>query len=215
PAFGPAPSAETVASEMQSLERRAAEAGLMEIASHLAQPEDLAQALLGYWTPPDPRRWAPRFMEQFNRLVMGRVARWYCYPFLHWPEPMELAATVLRLGQPQDYAQAAALALLECRLLEHVSSFEPERLGHYLDTVRVLGMQFEIHFEGYLLRVSATPKLRTAEGWCWYLDALRRIHNSEIPLPELAEFRQDFLGRRGCADTAALLCRLAGGGLVQ
>lgn len=215
PAFHPAPGPDRVAAEMARLADLAAAADLPEIAACLEAPAWLAQYSIEHLMPPDPSRWAPRFMEQFDRLLLGRVSRWYLYPFLHRPEPLELAATVLRLGRPQYYERTAAQALLEYRLLGTAAVFEPERLGHYLDACRVLEFQFQLHFEGYLLRIFAAPKLKRPEGWCWYFDALRRLHNSEIPLPELAGFRRDFLARRGCASTAALLCRLAGGGPVQ
>lgn len=215
PAFQPGPDACGVASQMGRMAALAAAAELPEIAACLESPAWLAQYSIQHLMPPDPPRWAPRFLEQFDRLLLGRVSRWYLYAFLHRPEPLELAATVLRLGRPQYYERTAAQALLEYGLLMTASVLEPERLGHYLDACRVLEFQFQLHFEGYLLRLFAAPKLKTPEGWCWYFDALRRLHNGEMPLPELEEFRRDFLARRGCASAAALLCRLSGGGPVQ
>jgi hypothetical protein len=215
PAFQPTPDSGRVAAEMTRMAKLAAAADLPEIAACLEAPAWMAQYAIQHLMPPDPPGWAPRFLEQFDRLLVGRVSRWYLYPFLHWPEPLELAATVLRLGRPQYYERTAAQALLEYRLLGTAAVFEPDRLGHYLDACRVLEFQFQTHFEGYLLRLFAAPKLKHPEGWCWYFDALRRLRNAEIPLPELDDFRRDFLGRRGCPDTAALLCRLAGSGTVQ
>ncbi|MGC8758800.1 MAG: hypothetical protein ACP5VC_02475 [Bryobacteraceae bacterium] len=94
-------------------------------------------------------------------------------------------------------------------------SFEPEYLGIYLDAIRVLEFQFQTHFEGYLLRLYAIPRLKNPGSWCWYFDALRRLHNAEIPLPELDEFRQDFLRRRAFHKASGLLYRLACGGTIQ
>jgi len=209
PAFRPSPTPAEIRHEIARLEEAAASAGLPEIAACFESAGALAHFSLLHLMPPDPPAWAPRTMTQFDRLLMGRVSRFYLYPFLHWPQPIELAATVLRLGRPQFYERTAAQALLEYSLLQRDLSFDPDRLGHYLDAVRVLEFQFQTHFEGYLLRIYCYPSLKTPEGWCRYFDALRRLHNAEIPLPELEEFRQDFLRRRGFADFASLACRLA------
>jgi hypothetical protein len=209
PVFRPSPAAAEIGQEMARLREAAASAGLPEIAACFESADGLAHFSLLHLMPPDPPAWAPRTMTHFDRLLMGRVSRFYLYPFLHWPQPIELAATVLRLGRPQFYERTAAQALLEYSLLQRDLSFEPNRLGHYLDTIRVLEFQFQTHFEGYLLRIYSYPSLKTPEGWCRYFDALRRLHNAEIPLPELEEFRQDFLRRRGFSGFAALACRLA------
>ena len=215
PSIHPAPSGAEILNQMARLCEQADGADLPEMAFCFRDPEWFARYSLQYLMPPDPHAWAPRCMTHFDRLLMGRVSHWYAYPFLHWPDPLELAATVLRLGRPLDYERTAAQALLEYRLVTGAVSFEPKYLGIYLDTTRVLEFQFQTHFEGYLLRLYAMPRLKNPEGWCWYFDALRRLHNAEIPLPELGEFRQDFLRRRGIPDTLQLLPRLAAGGSIH
>ncbi|MGB9610860.1 MAG: hypothetical protein ACPL7M_07800 [Bryobacteraceae bacterium] len=215
PPIHPAPSGAEIHGEMARLGEHADACSLPEMAFCFRDPEWFARYSLERLMPPDPHAWAPRCMTHFDRLLMGRVSHWYAYPFLHWPDPLELAATVLRLGRPHDYERTAAQALLEYRLVTGAVSFEPEYLGIYLDALRVLEFQFQTHFEGYLLRLYAIPRLKNPGSWCWYFDALRRLHNAEIPLPELDEFRQDFLRRRAFHKASGLLYRLACGGTIQ
>lgn len=215
PALLPPVSGQDVADEMARLGERAAELALDDIAACFAQPEALAQFGLQHLMPPDPSQWSPRFPSDFTRLFGWRLARWYLYSFYHEPEPLELAATVLQLGRPHDYERTAAHALLEYRLAAGAASFDASLLGYYLDAMRALEFQFEQHFEGYLLRIFAGIRLKSPEGWCWYFDALRRLHQGQFPLPELEEFRAGCLGRRGLEHTSGLLQRLTAGGTVH
>ena len=115
----------------------------------------------------------------------------------------------MRLPAPAAAGSAAAHALLEYALLQDVA-FDSSRLGHYLDTIRVLDYQFQLFFEGYLLRLACYPKLKEPRGWCEYLDALQRMHRGAMPLPELNAYRHEFLRARKLAGAEELLCRLSG-----
>lgn len=207
-AFQPALSAARVGQEMRRLEGLAQSLDLPQVAECFESPEWMAHYALLHFMPPDPARWASRFMSHFDRLLRGRVARWYTYPFLYELAPMEFVASVLRLGRPLFYERAAAHALLEYALLQPVA-FDSSRLGSYLDTVRVLDFQFQMFFEGFLLRQAYYPRLKEPRGWCEYLDALQRLHRGEVPLPELHPFRREFLRARGLAGMEDLLCRLS------
>jgi hypothetical protein len=209
PAFQPAADKARTEAEMHRLHAAAQPLDLADVAECLANPEWLAQYCLLHFMPPDPGAFPPRFMIHYDRLLHGRVARWYTYPFFYVLSPMEITATVLRLGRPLFYERAVAHALLEYSLLQSVA-FDSGRLGHYLDTVRVLDFQFQMFFEGYLLRLVSYPKLKEPRGWCEYLDSLQRLHHGEVPLPELHPFRREFLRARGLAAADELLCRLSG-----
>ncbi len=209
PAFQPSLASTRVEQEIQRLKNLADALELAEIALCFEGPEWLAQYSLVHFMPPDPSAWAPRFLVHYDRLLFGRVSRWYTYPFLHVLSPMEITATVLRMGRPLFYERAAAHALLEYALLQDVA-FDSSRLGHYLDTIRVLDYQFRLFFEGYLLRLAFYPKLKEPRGWCEYLDALQRLHQGELPLPELHAYRREFLRARGLSGAEELLCRLSG-----
>jgi len=209
PAFQPSLPSARVEQEMQRLEALAQAFDLPQVAECFESPEWMAHYALLHFMPPDPAIWAPRFMEHYDRLLHGRVARWYTYPFLYALSPMEFVATVLRLGRPLFYERAVAHALLEYVLLQPVA-FDPSRLGHYLDTVRVLDFQFQMFFEGFLLRQAYYPRLKEPRGWCEYLDALQRLHRGEVPLPELHPFRREYLRARGLSGMDELLCRLSG-----
>lgn len=209
PAFQLPMNAARVEQEMLRLQRLAHSLDLPQVAECFDSPEWMAHYSLLHFMPPDPAMWAPRFMHHYERLLSGRVARWYTYPFLHVLAPMEFVAAVLRLGRPLFYERAVAHALLEYVLLQAVA-FDSSRLGHYLDTVRVLDYQFQMFFEGFLLRQTYYPRLKEPRGWCEYLDALQRLHRGEVPLPELHPFRREYLHARGLTGTEELLCRLSG-----
>jgi hypothetical protein len=213
--FQPSLPVQRLEQDIRKLGGLAAALDLPEIAGCFESPEWLAHYAILHFTPPDPGCWRPRGMDQFERLLYGRVSRWFTYPFLHRLEPMEIAATVLRLGRPPFYERPAAHALLEYALLEGVT-FDASRFGFYYDTMRVLNYQFQLFFEGYLLRVAFYPRLKEPRGWCEYLDALQRMHAGEVPLPELQPYRREFLRARGLACAEDLLCRLSGSpGMVQ
>lgn len=209
PAFQPSLSSARVEQEMQRLEGLAQALDLPQVAECFESPEWMAHYALMHFMPPDPAMWTPQSREHYDRLLHGRVARWYTYPFLYRLAPMEYAATVLRLGRPLFYERAVAHALLEYALFQP-AAFEPSRLGHYLDAVRVLDYQFQMFFEGFLLRQAYYPRLKEPRGWCEYLDALQRLHRGEVPLPELHPFRREFLRARGLSGVEDLLCRLSG-----
>jgi hypothetical protein len=209
PAFQPSLAAVRIEQEMRRLRGLAQLLDLPQIAECYDSPEWFAHYALLHFTPPDPASWAPENMTHYDRLIGGRVSRWYTYPFLHTLAPMEYAATVLRLGRPLFYERAVAHALLEYVLLQPVA-FDSSRLGQYLDLVRVLDFQFQMFFEGFLLRQAWYARLKEPRGWCEYLDALQRLHRGEVPLQELHPFRREFLRARGLTGTDELLCRLTG-----
>lgn len=215
PAFHPSLPVQRLEQDIRKLGALAASLDLPEIAACFESPEWIAHYVILHFTPPDPGCWRPRVLDHYERLLYGRVSRWFTYPFLHRLEPMEITATVLRLGRPPFYERPAAHALLEYALLEDVT-FDAARFGFYYDTMRVLNYQFQLFFEGYLLRVAFYPKLKEPRGWCEYLDALQRMHGGEVPLPELHPYRREFLRARGLSCAEDLLCRLSGSpGMLQ
>lgn len=209
PSFQPSLPVQRLEGEIRSLRALSGALDLPEIAWCFESPDWLAHYALIHFMPPDPGVWAPRCLDHYDRLLFGRVSRWYTYPFLHVLSPVEIAATVLRLGRPLFYERAAAHALLEYALLQSVV-FDASRFGLYFDTIRVLDYQFQLFFEGYLLRLAFYPRLKEPQGWCEYLDALQRMHRGEVPLPDLHPYRRDFLRARGLSGTEELLCRLSG-----
>ncbi len=209
PAFHPSLPAARVEQEMRRLRLLTASLDLPQLAECFESPEWFAHYSLLHFTPPDPSSWAPESIAQYDRLISGRVSRWYTYPFLHTLAPMEYVATVLRLGRPLFYERAAAHALLEYVLLQPVA-FDSSRLGQYLELVRVLDFQFQMLFDGFLLRDVWYARLKEPRGWCQYLDALQRLHKGEVPLEDLEPFRREFLRARGLSGIDELLCRLTG-----
>lgn len=215
PVFQPSLQVQRLEQEIRQLGALASALDLPEIAGCFDSPEWLAHYAILHLTPPDPGCWRPRVLDHYERLLYGRVSRWFSYPFLHRLEPMEIVATVLRLGRPPFYERPTAHAMLEYALIEGVT-FDASRFGFYYDTMRVLNYQVQLYFEGYLLRLAFYPRLKEPQGWCEYLDALQRMHNGQVPLPELHSYRREFFRARNLGGTEDLLCRLSGSlGMLQ
>lgn len=209
PGFQPSLTRGRLEQEMSRLRELAQSLDLPQIAECYDSPEWLAHYSLLHFIPPDPGVWTQEQAGRYDQLIGGRVSRWYTYPFLHTLAPMELVATVLRLGRPLFYERAVAHAVLEYVLLQPVT-FDSSRLGQYLELVRVLDWQLRMFFEGFVLRQACYPRLKDPEGWCGYLHMLQRLHRGEVQLPELHCVRREFLLERGLLGMEQLLCLLTG-----
>jgi hypothetical protein len=161
---------------------------------------------LNHLVPPVPTDWAVRHAPQLQRLLDGRLSRWYLNPFDHRLEPLEMTATVLRMGRPLFYERIAAHALLEYSLLQGIAVVR-NTAPFYLEALNALEREFETLFDGYLLRLQHYPRLKTPEGWCSYLEALNALHFGGAANVELEAFRQVFLARRGLRSTQEILFR--------
>jgi hypothetical protein len=179
---------------------------LPDLALCFEQPEWIAQYALSYLLPPSPEGWAVRSASHLGRLLHGRVSRWYFYPFDHRIEPLEIVATVLKVGRPLFYERVAAHALLEYSLLQGVS-FTHQAAASWLEVHAGLEREFQILFDAYLLRVLYYPRLRTPEGWCRYLGALDALHYGGRPDADFLEFRHGYLARRGLQSSIEILYR--------
>ena len=179
---------------------------LPEMALCFDVSEWIAQYALSFLLPPAPCEWPVRSSTQLTRLLQGRLSRWYFCAFDHKLEPLEMAATVLRIGRPLFYERVAAHALLEYSLLQGVS-FTRHAASSWIDIERGLEEEFQCLFDGYLLRLLHYPRLRNPEGWCGYLEALDALHFGGSPGSEFLEFRQSFLSRRGLGSTMEILYR--------
>lgn len=166
----------------------------------------LANYALLHLLPPAPSDWPIRQSSCLEHLFHGRLSRWYNCLFHHRLEPLEMAATVLRLGRPLFYERITAHALLEYSLLQGIA-FEPARAPFYLDAISLLEREFQVLFDGYLLRLFYYPRLKDPQAWCDYLAALYELHFGQRPLAELTGFRQDFLTRRGLRSPLEILYR--------
>ncbi len=170
--------------------------------------EWIAQYGLNYLIPPAPDDWAIRQPAQFSYLLRSRMSRWYFYCFEHRLEPLEMAASVLRIGRPLFYERVAAHALLEYSLLQGMAITRASA-PFYLDALAALEREFSLLFDGYLLRHMHYPKLKTPEGWLGYLRALHDLHFQGGHDEELEAFRHVFLTRRGLRSTMEILYRTA------
>ena len=180
---------------------------LPEIVLCFEAAEWISQYGLYYLMPPSPAEWAVRHAGQLRHLLAGRLSHWYTYGFDHRLEPLEMAAGVLRLGRPLFYERAAAHALLEYSLLQGVA-FSRQAAPFYLDALAVLEREFELYFDGALLRQLYYPRLKAPEGWRDYLTALNELHYANRRTEELELYKHNYLNRRGLQSTLEILYRI-------
>ena len=170
--------------------------------------EWMAQYALNYLVPPAPGDWAIRQPSQLAYLLKSRMSRWYFYSFEHRLEPLEMAASVLRIGRPLFYERVAAHALLEYSILQGIA-FTRSSATFYLEAMSALEREFSLLFDGYLLRHLHYPRLKTPQGWLAYLRALNDLHFQGGNDEELEAYRHVFLTRRGLRSTMEILYRTA------
>jgi len=170
--------------------------------------EWMAQYALNYLVPPAPNEWAIRQPGQLARLLRSRMSRWYFYCFEHRLAPLEMAASVLRIGRPLFYERVAAHALLEYSILQGIA-FTRASASFYLEALTALEREFSLLFDGYLLRHLHYPRLKTPQGWLAYLQALHNLHFQNGNDEELEAYRHVFLTRRGLRSTVEILYRTA------
>ena len=168
--------------------------------------EWMAQYALNYLVPPAPTDWAIRQPGQLSYLLKSRMSRWYFYCFEHRLEPLEMAASVLRIGRPLFYERVAAHALLEYSILQGIA-FTRASAPFYLEALAALEREFSLLFDGYLLRHLHYPRLKTPQGWLGYLRALHDLHFQGGNDEELEAYRHVFLTRRGLRSTMEILYR--------
>ena len=193
-----------VQQEVARLASVALDRKLPDFALCLEDAEWVSQYAMNYLIPPSPRNWAVRTAPQLTRILRGRLSRWYFYPFTHGLEPLEMMASVLRVGRPLFYERSVVHAWLEYSLLQGCA-IPPQNATLYLDVLAGLEKDFLLHFDGYLLRLMFYPQLRVPEGWCQYLEALTGLHYRATAPPGLDEFRHTFLGQRGLRSPIELL----------
>lgn len=179
---------------------------LQEMAYCFDSAEWMGQYALSFLLPPSPLDWPVHSVRDLRRLLDGRLSRWYFCPFAHWLEPIEMAATVLRIGRPLFYERVAAHALLEYSLLQGVPLARASAAA-YLEIQAGLEAEFQALFDGYLLRVAHYSRLKTPEGWRDYLIALDSLHYGGEPAAQFLEFRAEFLARRGLSSPLEILYR--------
>jgi len=200
-------SSERLSAKVAELRALMLELRLPDFALCLEAPEWLAQYAMNYLMPPAPNEWAVEHGSHLLRVLSGRLARWYFYPFAHRLEPIEMAASVLRVGRPLFYERSVAHAALEYTLLEGFT-FSSPNAPVYLEILAALEREFLILFDGYLLRQMSFPSLRTPEGWCEYLAALTALHyRNSAGLTLLAGYRQAYLDERGLRSPTEILYR--------
>lgn len=198
----------SIALEVARLQGLAQGLQLPDFALCLESAEWMSQYALSFLLPPAPEEWSARSSSSLARLLNGRLSRWYFCAFDHKLEPLEMAATVLRVGRPLFYERVAAHALFEYSLLQGVS-FTRHAAAVWLEIQSGLERDFQALFDGYLLRLLHYPRLRTPEGWCGYLEALDALHFGGGTDPEFQEFRHEFLKRRGLHSSLDILFRTA------
>jgi hypothetical protein len=208
-------SAEVLGADVARLRALTLEYNLPDIALCLEAPEWLAQYAMNYLMPPAPDEWAVEQGAELERVLDGRLSRWYFYAFAHRLDPLEMTASVLRIGRPLFYERRVAHALLEYSLLQGFSLTVPSA-AVYLEAIASLEREFLVLFDGYLMRHAHYPSLRTPEGWRDYLEALTALHYRGGSSPRLAEFREAFLKQRALRSPIELLYRTTSGhGSIQ
>lgn len=168
--------------------------------------EWMAQYALNYLVPPAPSDWGIRQPGQLSYLLRSRLSRWYFHCFEHRLEPLEMVASVLRIGRPLFYERVAAHALLEYSLLQGIA-FTRGAAPFYLEALGALEREFSLMFDGYLLRHLHYPRLKTPQGWLGYLRALHDLHFRGGNDEDLEAYRHVFLMRRGLRSTMEILYR--------
>lgn len=179
---------------------------LSEFALCFESAEWIANYAFTYLLPPAPCDAPIRQASQLSRLLESRLSRWYFYAFGHKLEPLEMTSGVLRIGRPLFYERIAAHALLEYSLLQGIA-FSRQAAPFYVDALTVLEREFQVLFDGYLLRLLYYPRLKAPKGWCDYLSALHSLHYEHKTPEELEAFRHVFLARRGLHSTLEILYR--------
>lgn len=206
PSLGQSVAGQAVEVEVARLASIALDLKLPDFALCFEGAEWMAQYAMNYLMPPAPNDWAVRQGGELQRVLRGRLSRWYFYPFAHKLEPLEMAASVLRVGRPLFYERNAAHAWLEYGLFQGFS-VATHNAPLYLEILATLEKDFLTLFDGYLLRLMYYPRLRAPEGWCTYLEALTSLHYRGGAMRDLAEFRREFLGQRGLRSPVELLYR--------
>jgi hypothetical protein len=209
PDFRQHPDENRLALEVAKLKGLALGLQLPEFALCYESSDWMAHYALSYLLPPAPDRWPVHQACHLERVLRSRLTRWYFQPFDHDLEPLEVTATVLRMGRPLFYERVAAHALLEYSLLQGVA-FQRSAAPFYMEAVAMLEREFCQLFDGYLLRLLYYPKLKAPQGWCDYLAALYGLHFGGTPSEELEAFRFSFLSRRGLKSAVEILYRIAG-----
>lgn len=188
-----------------SLRARMLSLGMPDIAQGLESAEWISQYALEYLMPPAPNEWAVEQSSHLTRVLHGRLARWYFFPYCHRIEPLDMVASVLRTGRPLFYERAVAHAILEYSLLQSVTVARAGAAS-YLGILAALERDFVTWFDGYLLRQMSYPQLRAPEGWCQYLSGLTALHfRNAAGIDGLDRFRQDFLAGRGLRSSIEIL----------
>jgi len=194
----------SVAAEVARLASVALDRRLPDFALCLEDADWLSQYAMNYLVPPAPDDWTVRTPAHLGRILRGRLSRWYFYPFTHGLEPLEMMASVLRVGRPLFYERNAVHAWLEYALLQG-GAIAPQSATLYLEVLAGLEKDFLVLFDGYLLRLMFYPRLRTPEGWCGYLEALTGLHYRTGGPSELDSFRTTYLAQRGMRSPIELL----------
>lgn len=179
---------------------------LQDLAYCFDSADWIAQYALSFLLPPSPTHWPVRGLSGLDRLLAGRLSRWYFCAFDHRLAPLEMAATVLRTGRPLFYERVAAHALLEYSLLQGVPLTRASA-GAYLEVQAGLEIEFQSLFDGFLLRLLHYPQLRNPEGWRDYLVALDALHYDGSPSDRFLDFRRQFLHRRSLESSIEILYR--------
>jgi len=184
-----------------------------ELAQQLEGVEWLAQYALNFLMPPSPEEWAIRRRDDVSRLLTGRLSRWHFRPFMQRLEPLDMVGAIISAGRPLLYERPAAHALLEHSLLQS-AAFSTQTASVSLDILKSVEHEFEVLFDGFLLRLMHQQRLGSPQGWCDYLGGMHTLHYQAAQPPGLEAFRKEYLDQRGIRSLSEILLRSSTEGLA-
>jgi hypothetical protein len=112
-------------------------------------------------------------VEAVSRQLHCGLARWYHRPLEASLVPIDVITGVLRTRRPYYYHRMLAHALLQTVCVQQAL---PPGIVVVDATVGKLAAFCDLMLDGYRLRCRYLPRLKTAQGWVEYLNALISLH---------------------------------------
>jgi hypothetical protein len=146
--------------------------GLDEVVDYLRDPDRVAFYGMMNILPATPIRWSLENDEAASRHLHYGLARWYRVPLKASIVPVDVITGVLRTRRPYYYHRMLAHGLMQTICVQRV--LPP---GTVADAIlEKLAAFCDLMLDGYRLRCRYLPRLKTAQGWMEYLNALVTLH---------------------------------------
>jgi hypothetical protein len=146
--------------------------GLDEVVDYLRDSDKVAFYGMMNILPATPIRWSLENVGAADRHLYYGLARWYRRPLKSSLVPIDVITGVLRTRRPYYYHRMLAHALVQTVCCQRV--LPPGIAADAI--VGKLAAFCDLMLDGYRLRCQYLPRLKTAQGWVEYLNALVALH---------------------------------------